>query len=79
MRFEIEMPQQYDNEMRWIAFVNPADGKKPVLKGTLTLGGVEYELAGWWREGKKGKFLSGTVKVKGAPAPKKDRDSDVPW
>ena len=43
-----------------ILFVNDKKGneKAPDRKGTLTVGGVTYNVAGWIKEGKKGPFLS---------------------
>ena len=36
--------------------------KSPDYTGSLTLGGVKYRLAGWVREGQRGKFLSISAK-----------------
>lgn len=54
----------YDNELRGVLF--PAREKKtpksPDFTGSVTIGGVEYRLAGWKRESKKGApYLSLTV------------------
>ena len=36
--------------------------KAPDYQGSVKIDGVEYELAGWKKEGKNGKFVSGTLK-----------------
>lgn len=37
----------------------------PDYKGSLNLGGQEFEIAAWIKEGAKGKFMSLSVKPKG--------------
>jgi hypothetical protein len=41
-------------------FINDKKGneKAPDRKGTVNIGGVTYQVAGWIKEGKKGPFLS---------------------
>lgn len=59
--------------------------KRPDYKGDITLGGVQYELSGWLKDGKRGKFLSLSGKVKEdrpaprAEAPKPELDDDLPF
>ena len=50
----------YDNTNTGILFKNDVgdNPKRPAYKGKLDVGGVEYKLAGWIREGKSGKFIS---------------------
>jgi hypothetical protein len=50
----------YDNTNKGVLFVNDTKGndKAPILKGKINVNGKEYELAGWTREGKNGKFYS---------------------
>lgn len=40
--------------------------KRPDYRGSITIGGVEYELAAWIKEGQRGKFMSLNAKVKEA-------------
>ena len=48
----------------------------PDYKGSLTIGGVEYRLSGWIKDGKHGKFLSLSVKLKDAVTTKPKSASD---
>lgn len=49
--------------------------KRPDYRGDITLGGVQYELSAWLKDGKKGKFMSINGKPKGErQAPKRDDD-----
>jgi hypothetical protein len=58
----------YDPRNTWILSRNKKgdNPKRPDYRGTVTIEGVEYELAGWIREKKSdgSKFMSGTVKPK---------------
>lgn len=58
---------QYDNTNRGILFPNDKKGneKAPAHKGKLDVEGVEYEIAAWVKEGRKGEFLSLSIKKKG--------------
>lgn len=57
---------EYSNENRWTLFRNTrkASDTHADYNGSLNINGVEYWLNGWIREGKNGKFFSGTVKPK---------------
>lgn len=75
--------QKYDNTNTFTLFKNDQgdNPKKPNYTGTLNSEGVEFRLAGWIREGKNGKFISGTIQLKdGDIKPKKQEiDEDVPF
>jgi hypothetical protein len=45
----------------------------PDYRGTAMINGVEHDIAGWKKEGKRGPFLSLAFKVK-ETAPPSDRD-----
>ena len=72
----------YDNTNTGILFKNDVgdNPKRPAYKGKIDVNGVEYQLAGWLREGKSGKFIS--LKIDegkgGKPAPKDDQD-EIPF
>ena len=60
--------------------------KRPDYRGELLLNGVVYELAGWIKDGKRGKWMSVAAKPKDAPkvdkpAPKpaQDFEDDIPF
>jgi uncharacterized protein (DUF736 family) len=57
---ESEEVMAFDREMTGILFRNDKgdNPKRPDYRGTLTMGGTEYVLAGWIKQGQKGKFLS---------------------
>ena len=51
---------QYDNTNSGVFFKNDKKGseKAPDYKGKINVNGKEFELAGWIKEGKNGKFIS---------------------
>lgn len=59
--------------------------KQPDCRGELMLGGTLYEIAGWIKEGKNGKWTSLSIKPKDAdaqqrkPAPKNTDDEQIPF
>lgn len=64
--------------------------KRPDYRGDITLGGVQYELSAWIKDGKKGKFMSLSIKPKqerGAAKPRDERpapagdplDDEIPF
>ena len=64
---------QYDETNRFALFKNDRKEKDthPDLTGTINVEGVEYYLNAWTKEGKSGKFISGSIKLKEAKsAPK---------
>ena len=53
--------------------------RAPDYTGKLTMGGTEYRLAGWKKQGSRGTFLSLKVSLPGdGPAPRA-RDARDPW
>jgi hypothetical protein len=59
---------------------------RPDYTGNLNVDGIEFRVSGWVREGKNGKFISGTVQIKeekteerGKPAVEGADDSDLPF
>ena len=71
---------QYDETNRFALFKNERKEKDthPDLTGTINVDGVEYYLNAWTKEGKKGKFISGSIKLKEAkPAAPKPATVDA--
>lgn len=62
---------QYDNTNRGALFRNDdrKTDKHPEYSGTINVGGVDYYLSAWVKEGKRGKFFSLSVKPKQADKP----------
>jgi hypothetical protein len=60
------MSQQYDNTDRGALFKN--DRKEtdnhPDYTGQINVGGVDYWLSAWIKEGRSGKFMSLSIKPK---------------
>jgi hypothetical protein len=55
----------FDNTNRGVFFRNDRkkpESREPDYRGRLNVDGAEYELAGWVREGKNGKYLSLSIK-----------------
>ncbi len=61
---------------------------RPDYRGELMLGGVLYEVAGWLKDGKAGKWMSLSVKPKpphesaqpgSLDRPRAELDRDIPW
>ena len=75
--------QKYDNTNTFTLFKNEQgdNPKKPNYTGLANVDGIEFRIAGWIREGQKGKFISGTVQLKdGDVKPKTvELDEDVPF
>jgi hypothetical protein len=73
---------EYDNTNRGIISknLNKTSDNHPDQSGSLNVNGVEYWLSGWIKEGKKGKFLSLSIKPKedkaGKPKAKVEDDFD---
>ncbi len=84
------MEKQYDNTNRGVLFKNDPQGnpKRPQYRGSLNVGGEEYNLSAWIKESKKtgDKFLSLSVEPKkdapkraAAPAAEPDFNDDIPF
>jgi hypothetical protein len=88
------MSQQYDNTNRGVLFRN--DKKEtdshPDYTGKIDVGGTEYRLSAWIKEGKNGKFMSlsvqqNTSQRQAAPKPQPKQtagdfsgmDEDIPF
>lgn len=77
---------EYDNTNTFALFKNVLgdNPKKPNYTGLANIDGIEFRIAGWIREGKNGKFISGSVQLKdnnsaGASKPVNEDDGDVPF
>ena len=62
---------EYDNTNRGALFKNDRKetANHPDYNGSINVGGVEYWLSAWIKEGKKGKFMSISIKPKEAQQP----------
>jgi len=61
---------EYDNTNRFSLFKNEKKTKdtQPGYTGSINVEGVEYYLDAWVKDGKSGKFFSGSIKRKDAKA-----------
>ena len=84
------MEKQYDNTNRGVLFKNDPQGnpKRPQYRGSLNVGGTEYNLSAWIKESKKtgDKFLSLSVEAKKdspvrnkAPVEQDDFNDNIPF
>lgn len=85
------MNKEYDNTDRGVLFKNDRkeQDNHPDYKGSINVGGTEFWLSAWIKEGQKGKFMSLSIKAKedapAKPQPKRqptmmgDDLSDVPF
>ena len=64
---------QYDNTDRGVLFKNDRkeQDNHPDYKGQINVGGQEFWLSAWIKEGQKGKFMSLSVKPKEDAPPTK--------
>jgi hypothetical protein len=62
-----EMKKQYDNSGILFRNEDKQKEKDRDYRGEITINGVEHWLSGWIKEGRKGKFLSLSIKPKDAP------------
>lgn len=71
----------YDNTNTGILFKNDVgdNPKRPAYKGKIDIDGKEYQLAGWLREGKSGKFISLKVDDRAAAKSTKDEQDEIPF
>ena len=70
------MSNNKDNSGILFTNKNKKEDKHPAYTGTATINGVVYELASWIKEGKAGKFMSISFKVKESSAPTSNNYSD---
>ena len=88
------MSGDYDNTNRGVLFKNNKEGGNPNwpdYRGNINVDGAEFWLDAWIKDGKKGKFMSLSIKPKVAKgerttqneAPQKqsagDFDDDIPF
>jgi hypothetical protein len=75
------MTKQHDNSGLLFRNTEKHEDRDRDYQGSITVGGVEYWLSAWIKEGKRGKFMSLAVKPKQAAASetKPKSLSDIPF
>lgn len=65
----------YDNTDRGVLFKNDKEGnaQRPDYKGNINVGGTEFWLSAWIKDGAKGKFMSLSVQPKEQQQPQQQR------
>lgn len=76
--------EQKDNTFTLFKNDKGENPKRPDYTGKALVNGVEVRLSAWIREGKSGKFMSGTIEppreqAKPKPAPVAEPDDELPW
>lgn len=74
--------EQKDNTFTLFKNDKGENPKRPDYTGKALVNGVEVRLSAWIREGKSGKFMSGTIeppREQAKPAPVADLDDDLPF
>jgi len=68
---------EYDNNLRGVLFKNDRKqaANHPDYKGSAEVDGQQYWLSAWLKDGKKGKFLSLSFKLKDEEVPVKTEDT----
>jgi hypothetical protein len=83
------MNKEYDNTDRGVLFKNDRkeQDNHPDYKGSINVGGTDFWLSAWIKEGQKGKFMSLSIKPKedapAKPQPKRQavvlEDDQIPF
>ena len=71
----------YDNTNTGILFKNDVgdNPKRPAYKGKIDIDAKEYQLAGWLREGKSGKFISLKIDTDERKSAAKVETDEIPF